>query len=449
MPDDGDNVVPLTVAPEPGWMKRLQRGASGVPLPTIANALIIFANDPKFDGMMWHNAFLSQHLLMRHPPISQDGDDGLDGPYPRGWGAEDVSLIQAYMQRAWSDRFRRSDVEAAMQAHAATRKFHPIVEWLAQLQWDGVARLDHWIVKVFDPLNYEMEKAYHQAVGVKFLIAAVRRVRNPGCKFDHMPIFEGNQGIGKSTVLRRLFGDDYFSDAIPPDLSSRDTALALMGMWCMEFAEIEHLIRNDPEIVKAFFSRQVDRYRPPYAREFVSRPRQLVMAGTTNNDDYLRDSSGNRRFWPIQCQVARVEWIEANREQLWAEAAIRESAGESIWLDDVNVASHAAQAAAKRMTDEVWEPAILKWLNDPETTSLKVPITSARVLEFALGMSKEKMTKAATMRVGAVFRSLGWTRTVRRLREGLIRLWIPPGGNTPEAEVVTEDGYENDTDIPF
>lgn len=443
-----DEVVPFTVAPQPSWLKQIQRGASGVPLPTVANALVIMANDPKFNGMMGHNAFTSQHLLMRYPPLAQDGDVGLNGPYPRGWGAEDVSLIQAYMQRVWADRFRRSDIEASMQAHAATRMFHPIVEWLNSLVWDGVARLDHWIVKVFDPVNYEGEKAYHQAVGVKFLIAAVRRVRSPGCKFDHMPIFEGDQGIGKSTVLRRLFGDDYFSDAIPPDLSSRDTALALMGIWCLEFAEIEHLIRNDPEIVKAFFSRQVDRYRPPYARDFVSRPRQLVMAGTTNNDDYLRDSTGNRRFWPIQCQAARVEWIDENREQLWAETAFREAAGESIWMDDEKISAHAAKAAENRMTDEVWEPAILKWLADPET-SLKVPMTSARVLEFALGMSKEKMTKASTMRVGSVLRALGWIRTTRRLREGRIRLWLAPGGATPEAEVVTEEIPDIDTDIPF
>jgi predicted P-loop ATPase len=425
---DDDNVVPLAAAPEPSWLRRLQRNKDGAALPTLANALIIMANDPKFDGMMAHNAFTSQHLLLRPVPPSQDMDASLSGPYPRGWGAEDVSLVQAYMQRVWADRFRRADIEAAMQAHAGARAFHPVAEWLNGLQaeWDGVARLNHWIVKVFDPVNYETERDYHEAVASKFLIAAVRRVRHPGCKFDHMPIFEGPQGIGKSTALRRLFGEDYFSDAIPPDLSSRDTALALLGMWCMEFAEIEHLIRNDPEIVKAFFSRQVDRYRPPYGRDFVMRPRQLVMAGTTNNDDYLRDSSGNRRFWPISCQIARVEWIDANRDQLWAEAAHREAADESIWLDDVKLSAHAAGAAAQRMTDEVWEPLIVKWLADPETRLSDLPMTSARVLEFGLGMSKEKMTKAATMRVSAVLRSIGWKRTRWGGRESRIRVWVGP-----------------------
>lgn len=460
MPDD-DNVIPLAAAPEPSWLKQLQRNSSGVPVPTVANALVILANDPKFSGMFAHNAFTSQHLLMRHVPLAQDGDRPLEGPYPRGWAAEDVSLVQAYMQRVWSDRFRRTDIEAAIQAHAASRSFHPVVEWLSGLVWDGVSRLDHWIAKAFDPVNYETERSYHQAVGAKFLIAAVRRVRQPGCKFDHMPIFEGLQGIGKSTVLRKLFGDEYFSDAIPSDLSSRDAALGLTGVWCIEFAEIEHLIRNDPEIVKAFFSRQVDRFRPPYGRDFVLRPRQTVPAGTTNNDDYLRDTSGNRRFWPVRCQAARVEWVEANRGQLWAEAASREAKGESIWMDDEVIASHAAQAASERMTDEVWEPAISRWLANPET-NLVEPLTTGRVLEEALGMAKEKMTRASAMRVAAVLRMFGWIQKVERpggRRSPGVRIWRQNEHGTVEYRMptyratgngsVAQESEENDFDIPF
>lgn len=451
---DDDNVVPLAAAPEPSWLKRLQRNQKGFALPTIANALTILANDPKFSGMMTHNAFTSQHLLMRPVPPSHDGDAPLRGPYPRGWGAEDVSLVLAYMQRVWTDKFRRSDIEGAMQAHAGTRAFHPVAEWLDILKWDGDKRLDHWIVKVFDPFNYENEKDYHHAVASKFLIAAVRRVRHPGCKFDHMPIFEGPQGIGKSTALKRLFGEDYFSDSIPPDLSSRDTALSLLGMWCMEFAEIEHLIRNDPEVVKAFFSRQVDRYRPPYGRDFVMRPRQLVMVGTTNKDDYLRDDSGNRRFWPIRCQAARLEWLDENREQIWAEAASREADGESIWLDNVGIVTHAATATGQRMSDEVWEPAIIKWLTDPETQVLDhLPMTTARVLEFGLGMTKEKMTKAATMRVAVVLKTLGWTKAMRRLHRDKkeigtpVRIWLPPEGGSPGAD--EGGGITDPSEIPF
>ena len=444
--DDDDNVVPLNLAREPSWLRRLQRNKDGAPLPTLANALIILSNDPKFTGMIAHNEFTSQHLLMFPVPVSQDGDETLPGPYPRGWGAEDISLIQAYMQRVWSERFRRLDIESAVQAHAATRRFHPILEWVNSLAWDGISRIDKWIVSVFNPVSdTPMEKAYHKYVGSRFLIAAIRRLRQPGCKFDYMPIFEGDQGIGKSTAIRKLFGDEYFSDVIPPDLSSKDTAMSLSGIWCLEFAEIEHLIRSDPEVIKAFFSRQVDRFRPPYARDFVYRPRQGIFAGTTNNDDYLRDASGNRRFWPVKCRAADWAWIEVNRDQLWAEAAIREAAGESIWIEDKDVQSQAAAEADNRMSEEVWYPAINEWLLGHNE------VQAADILEHALGMPKEKMTKAAAMRVANVLRTLGWKRAVVKVpddhalsvKEKSKRVWRKPDASQDL------DKPSDGTDIPF
>ena len=198
-----------------------------------------------------------------------------------------------------------------------------------QLQWDGKPRIDHWLVNTFDCDNTD----YHRAVSAKFLIASVRRVMHPGCKFDHMMILEGFQGLGKSTVLRKLFGDDNFTDQIPDDLKSKDASMSLMGVWCLEFSEIDHLIRSEVEVIKAFLSRQIERFRPPYGRGFIDRPRQIVMVGTTNLDDYLKDSTGNRRFWPVSCKTASVEFIEANRDQLWAEAVYREKIKETIWLE--------------------------------------------------------------------------------------------------------------------
>jgi putative DNA primase/helicase len=398
------------------WFARLQRNAEGAFLPTVANAMTILANDPVLSGMLSYNAFTSAHLLMNPPPLADEDAHGLPGPYPRSWGIEDVALLQGYLQRVWSPKFARGTVEDAMLAEAAQRQFHPILAWLDTLRWDGKPRLDLWLINTFDAANTD----YHRAVGAKFLIAAVRRLRQPGCKFDHMMVLEGAQGIGKSTVLRDLFGEEWFSDAIPPDLSSRDAAMALLGVWCLEFSEIEHLIRAEVETIKAFLSRSVDRYRPPYGKAYIERPRQGILVGTTNSDDYLRDSTGNRRIWPVRCKVASPAWVRANREQLWAEAAAREAARESIWLDDEGVQNSAIDIQTDRLTEDVWTDRIVGWLGG--RFEVRIP----EVLSEAVQVPAERQGKAHQMRVGAILRGLGWTRTTRR-RQRLTKLWLAPG----------------------
>lgn len=325
-------------------------------------------------------------------------------------------MIQGYMQRIWSPRFARGTIEDAMLAEAAVRRFHPVVDWLATLRWDGKRRLDTWLANAFACQN----NPYHRAVGAKFLIAAVRRVRQPGCKFDHMLVLEGAQGIGKSRSLLELFGQDWFSDAIPPDLNNRDAAMALLGIWCLEFAEIEHLIRHEVETIKAFLSRAVDRYRPPYGKAFVDRPRQGVLVGTTNADDYLRDATGNRRIWPVRCVTASPDWVRLNRIDLWAEAAYREAAGEAIWLEDELVQEQAVVAQSERMSDDMWGDAVTAWV----AGFAEVRMTD--IMSEALGIPKERQGKAQEMRVGSVLRRLGWTKGVAR-RGKLTKLWFAPG----------------------
>jgi putative DNA primase/helicase len=407
-----------------GWMARVQRNSQGGTLPTVSNAMLVLANDPELAGLLAYDAFRSEHLLMRAPPAPDDSPS-LPGPYPRPWGLEDVVFVLGYLQRIWSPKFGRETTEHAMLAEASMRRFHPVADWLTGLAWDGTPRIDKWLSAAFDAEN----NRYHRAIGAKFLIAAVRRVRQPGCKFDHMLVLEGSQGIGKSRACRALFGDAWFSDAIPPDLTSKDAAMALLGVWCLEFAEIEHLIRAEVETIKAFLSRPVDRYRPPYGKAYVERPRQGVLIGTTNADDYLRDATGNRRIWPVRCRRADPDWIALNREQLWAEAAFRERRGETTWLDDDDVREEAGHAQAERMAEDLWETAIAEWLRG------RVEVRLADVLAGAIGMTKEKLDKRAEMRVGAILRGLGWKKgQARREGRGPGKLWFCPGRAPPDPE---------------
>lgn len=398
----------------------LQRDNNGQPQYTVGNLMLILAHDPQIAGLLSHNEFTSQSLLTRAPPPVEDGGTLACGPFPRPWTGEDVSLVQAYIQRAWIAKAGRQTVEEAMSADASLRRFHPIRDWLATLQWDGTPRINQWLAKTFGATD----DTYHEAIGAKFLIAAVRRIRQPGCKFDYMVVLEGNQGIGKSTAIKEMFGEQYFSDAIPEELASRDAAMALLGVWVLEFAEIQHLIRNEVEVIKAFLSRSTDRYRPPYGKHYVERARQGVLIGTTNATDYLRDVSGNRRIWPVRCQFSDVEWLAANREQLWAEAATREAAGESIWLDDVEVRDQATQHQAERMSDDVWSEPVEDWL------SVRHEATTADALTMALSIPRERQGKKEEMRVAAIIAKAGWERVSKwdSSQNKMRRFWLRKEG---------------------
>jgi putative DNA primase/helicase len=422
LPDEGDcggaKIIEFaTRAARLDWSNKLARSRSDPPavLPTVGNAMMILANDPELVGALAYNSFTGAPLLMRAVPVGED-DPLLPGPYPRVWEGSDATLVHAYIQRRWCSRIGRETIENAMAAEAALRQFHPVRDWLAGLVWDGTPRIDTWLVTAFGAAD----TPFHQAVGAKVLIAAVRRIIRPGCKFDQMMVLEGPQGIGKSRALRALFGDDWFSDAIPADLTSKDAAMALLGVWGLEFAEIEHLIRTEVETIKAFLSRSVDRYRPPYGRNYVERPRQGIAIGTTNADDYLRDVTGNRRIWPIKCLKAEPEWVGEMRDQLWAEATIREAEGEPIWLDEEGTQIAAEEAASDRMSEDVWQSAIISWLTG------RTQVSCADVLEHALKMPTEKMTKAADMRATAVLRTLGWLRTLARVNGKPSRIWRHP-----------------------
>jgi putative DNA primase/helicase len=324
-------------------------------------------------------------------------------------------MLQAYLQAAYTHKLVRSTLEDAMVAESSLRRFHPVRDWLATLVWDGTQRIDKWLSYAFGC----EDNSYHRAIGSKLLIAAVRRVRQPGVKFDHLPVFEGLQGIGKSRSVRALFGAHWFSDAMPNDLASRESPMALQGRWCMEFSEIDALIRTEIETVKAFLSRQVDRYRPMYGRTYVERPRQCVLIGTTNSRDYLRDSTGNRRIWPVYCTVAAPAWLEENRDQIWAEAAHRELSGEAIWLDDIEVREGAERAQAERRTEDVWSIAVAEWLIG------RTEFATHEILSGPLQIPRERQDRRAQLRVASILREMGWESVIRwdRDKKGAARVW--------------------------
>jgi predicted P-loop ATPase len=246
------------------------------------------------------------------------------------------------------------------------------------------------------------ESDYAAEVGRRWMISAVARALSPGCKADSCLVLEGDQGSGKSSVLRELASPSFFGDALP-DISNKDSKQFLRGKWIIELSELATLNRSSFEAIKAFISRQVEQYRPSYGRKDITEPRRCVFAGTTNRDDYLRDATGNRRFWPVRTGSINLEGIRRDRDQLWAEAVHAYQSGEPWWLD-AEFAELAAIEQSERGEDDPWMVLIVEFCAGKEAVSCKTILTEA------LGFLNERMGQRETKRVAGILRTLGYRR---------------------------------------
>lgn len=254
----------------------------------------------------------------------------------RGLPGYGPALDDAALDRLWllvDDRygFRPGyDLFCRCAADYARRNgYHPVRDYLDSLEWDGTPRLGKWLCTYGEAKN----TVYVRAVGRLMLVAAVRRVRQPGAKFDEMLVLESTQGLDKSGALETLaVNEEWFTDDLPLDADTKRVIETLNGRWIVEAAELNGLRKGDVEHLKAFLSRRIDRARMAYGRMSKEAPRQCIIVGTSNNDKYLKDSTGNRRFWPVKVGVFDLATLRRDRDQLWAEAAHYEAEGESIRL---------------------------------------------------------------------------------------------------------------------
>ena len=326
----------------------------------------------------------------------------------RAWQDTDDTDGAIWLQRHWKLRVRPDAVCQAVALLAQRHRCNPLAVWLRSLHWDGVPRLDRWL----STYAGADDSAYTRAVGACWLRSAVARALQPGIKADAMLVLEGLQEAGKSSLFR-VIGGEYFTDDVH-DLSSKDAVMAIARAWIVELPELSSLGRAEVELVKAFLSRQVDRIRPPYGRAIVELLRRCVFGGTTNRADYLKDDTGNRRFWPVAVGRVDLDALRVDREQLLAEAVASWDAGGLLYLPTDVRDAHAEVVEGRRQEDP-WESEVAGYLVN------KSSVTSADVLGMALKIPTDRWTRGDQMRVGQVLSRLGWQK--RRVRVGSNLEW--------------------------
>jgi putative DNA primase/helicase len=381
-------------------------------IPDEENVLRILKGDPHLQGVVRFDEFASEIILAR--PITRDEYVGERG-VPRSWTDADTVTLQTYIQRYIVPRMGREKIEAVVAMFARQYcAFHPVRDYLQSLEWDGVRRLDNWLREYMGANEQPAE--YVVAVGSRFLIAAVARIMEPGCQADSAIVLEGPQGIYKSTALRVLAGDEYFSDSLPADLSHKDARDHLRGKWIVELSELAQFRRGEIETIKAFISRRYEQYRPSYGRHEIKFPRQCVFAGTTNADEYLVDQTGNRRFWVVSCTGVQLGALTRDRDQLWAEAVVRYRNREPWHLSE-QIAHIAAAEAESRVTHDPWTPHVASILEDRIPPIIEC--TPGEILGL-MDLSESERHKSNAARVAQILRDLGWRKGRRDRTRGQI-----------------------------
>lgn len=370
----------------------------GRPEPSAANVALILLKHPKWAGVLEHDERREVVRFAKEPPLSEHLCRREAWPRPVV-DADDVAF-QAWLATAYSMNVALQTVRDGIGAAAFQNPRDEVRDYFESLAWDGVPRLSSWFTVYFgaEPTSYV------SAVGRCWLISAVARCYQPGCQVDYMPVLEGKQGIGKSTGLAALaVRREWFMDA-PLDFKSKDTADALNGPLIVEIGELDSFQKAELTAAKAFISRQVDRYRGAYGRRNGDHRRRVVFAGTTNEDAYLRDPTGARRFWPIKCTVIDRDAIARDRDQLWAEAVAAYRAGEAWWPDG-EVTALAATEQEQRYQGDDWEGVVEGFVQT------RAEVSAREVATEALRFDAKEIHSGISRRISAVLTRLGWTQT--------------------------------------
>lgn len=397
------------------WTSALNCSDRG-PRAIVANAVLALRTAPEWRGVLAYDEF-GERVVARLPAPW--------GAIPDPWQDADDTRLACWMQEH-GIHMHALEAGAAAQVAGRDTSFHPVRDYLNGLEWDTEDRLSTWIVRWLGVSpGGPSQDAYLSAVGRMWLISAVARVMDPGCKVDTCLVLEGRQGRRKSSALETLAGEKWFTDCLSI-LGSKDARLEVHGKWIIEIADMHAYRAAEAAAIRSFISTRIDRFRRPYDRHLVELPRQSVFGATVNGDDWARDPEEERRMWPVRVDSeVDLEGLREVRDQLWAEARACYRAGQRWWITDRDILATSRWEQRDRFEQDAWHPLIDGYLAGSLLAADEV--TVEQLLEKPIGMPVKDQHTGHARRVAGVLRSLGWKRVVRRNDQGIQRrVWIRP-----------------------
>lgn len=404
-------------AEDSDWTSKLKFTEKGAIAQSIENTVTILTHDPKLAGVLGYDE-------MEHTIVALSRLPWGEAKYPRQWVDSDDSALRLYLESGYgiSGKDRIFD---AVNIVAQRGAFHPVREYLDSCDWDGVPRVETLLI---DYLGAE-DNEYVRAVTRKTMAAAVARIYRPGCKFDYMLTLRGRQGIGKSALIAKL-GGKWFSDTFTT-MQGKDAYEQVQGVWLMEIGELAGMRKAEAETIKLYISKQSDRFRPAYGRRLQEFPRQCVFVGTTNETQFLRDTTGNRRFWVVDTpnDPTRDLWEELTPETvalIWGEAVQLYKAGEPLYLSrELEEEARQVQASYEeenpkagiiadyldRLLPDDWESrdtySRRAWLEtDAEGSEQRQTVCTLEIWAEALGGNPDKLDRYAAKEIRDIMAGL-------------------------------------------
>jgi predicted P-loop ATPase len=371
------------------------------------NAKMIFKNHPTFKGNVWFDQFYDNIFIEWHG--EKKGYDKF----------HDVKLQIYFQEHFGFANICHNKIYRGLLAAAIEDIRNEPKDWMESLKWDGTQRIESFFHECLGTVN----SVYTKAISQNFWISLIKRIYEPGCKMDHMVILEGKQGALKSTVLKTIVGEKWTVET-KEDPTKKDFYMVFQGKWIVEVAELSAFQGANEKQIKNILSTSNDTYRAPYERLASDHPRQCIFVGTTNETEYLEDTTGNRRFWPVQIGEIKLDKVREIREQCFAEAVHEMKKGTKYW--EVPVQAEAEQEA-RRNVDQ-WEEEIQRFMITPVGHQKRLCATIRTIATEGLGFHISDVTKSISNRIGKCLRLLNYHQKIEldEISQRTVKNWYPP-----------------------
>jgi putative DNA primase/helicase len=371
------------------------KSRSRPPKPGLLDVHRVLSVSEPWVGVLAFDEFAGRIVKRKLPPF--------DGATLGEWSDVDDTRTMMWIAQNFKFQQQEKDLVRAVDAAAQDAAFHEVRDYLKGLQWDGKQRLATWLTDFLGAAD----EPYTRIVAVRWMVAAVARVMKKESKADYVLILVGPQGEGKSTVLS-ILASPWFTDA-PISFHDKETSMLIRGKWIVELAELDSFSRADSSASKSFFSRITDRFRVPWGRRPADVPRQCVFAGTVNHFTFLKDDSGNRRYWPVEVGPLKLDWLRAQRDQLWAEAFDLFNKGQ-IWWPTPEEKALFEDVQERHYVGDAWEPMVVGYVTEQLAHHPAHEFSTTEVMNECLKLDTRAMDRNAQMRVGSCLQRMGLVR---------------------------------------